>query len=238
MVWFCYELLYKDESTSLREDVQRREKYSADDSITKCGKSNHRHPEKFAFSLFEDQFGGNGKKRLGSSNGRKLHVLHCSWPDWRNSRTCRYLVHKSTRPEYQVWHRWRYKTIQTIDVVSLTLLPQVGAERIFWLSCKPVHKGILGFEIRLCILWRDAEQSIGLAMNWWECTAVLHDLFGRLMHDHVHIRPMPCFPPFVLSSERRVAGERERDFPLSATGSPDSIPISMYLLMYNNIQVP
>ncbi|WZZ80806.1 hypothetical protein YC2023_101378 [Brassica napus] len=41
MVWFCYELLYKDESTSLREDVQRREKYSADDSITKCGKSNH-----------------------------------------------------------------------------------------------------------------------------------------------------------------------------------------------------
>ena len=50
------------------------------------------------------------------------------------------------------------------------------------------------------------------------------------MHDHVHIRPMPCFPPFVLSSERRVAGERERDFPLSATGSPDSIPISMYLL--------
>ena len=41
MVWFCYELLYKDESTSLREAVQRREKYSADDSITKCGKSNH-----------------------------------------------------------------------------------------------------------------------------------------------------------------------------------------------------
>ncbi|KAG2332228.1 hypothetical protein Bca52824_003408 [Brassica carinata] len=42
------------------------------------------------------------------------------------------------------------------------------------------------------------------------------------------IRPMPCFPPIVFSSERRVA--RESAFPLSVTGSPDSIPISMYLL--------
>lgn len=127
-------------------------------------------------------------------NNTKFPDIWCS--DWRNSRTCRYLVHKSTRPEYQVWHRWRYKTIQTIDVVSLTLLPQVGAERIFWLSCKPVHKGILGFEIRLCILWRDAEQSIGLAMNWWECTAVLHvsneaaitTLFIHVVLSHVQIQ--------------------------------------------------
>ena len=69
-----------------------------------------RHPEKFAFSLFEDQFGGNGKKRLGSSNGRKLHVLHCSWP-WKRLQqiSCMPHIWKLTwvymKKQHQVsWH--------------------------------------------------------------------------------------------------------------------------------------